>query len=566
MLEGLDPEQRAAAGAADGPLLVVAGPGTGKTRTLTHRVAYLVAERGVPAESCLAITFTRRAAAELAERLAALLPSGRGEPFVATFHALALTICREQYALLGFAGPPSVADDADRAAVLAELDVPMDKPVPDELREGFRKRLRARGLLELDELVPLAVSVLEPGSAASYRDRWPHVLVDEYQDVDADQYALLRALVPTDGNLFAIGDPDQSIYSFRGADVGFFLRFASDYPTATTVTLTRNYRSAPPIVAAAVQIVRPGTLVPGRGLSAERRDLGAARLAVHRVATEAEEAGWVAATIDALVGGSSFHSLDSGRVDGSDEVEVPTGFADIAVLYRTDAQSRTLQSAFTSAGLPFQKRGIDRLADRPGVPAVLRELVHHPGPVVSRLRAAGEALAARVSAPDLFSAEELTLRASDVWSAVELLRPVASASGDDLDGFLAAVATGAEVDALDPRADAVSLLTLHAAKGLEFPVVFLVGCADGVVPLRFPGEDEDERAVREAEERRLFFVGVTRARRRLFLSAARQVTRRGVTSAAALTPFLAPVDEGLLDRTGTAETPRRPAARQMRLI
>ncbi|GAA0237217.1 UvrD-helicase domain-containing protein [Cryptosporangium japonicum] len=557
VLEGLDPEQRAAAGAPDGPLIVVAGPGTGKTRTLTHRVAYLVTERGVAAESCLAITFTRRAAGELATRLSDLLPSGSGSPFVATFHALALTICREQFAALGFDSPPSVADEADVSAVLAELDLAPGSAVPDPLLEGYRKRLRARGLLELDELVPLAVPF-----AASYRSRWSHVLVDEYQDVDASQYALLRELVPPDGNLFAIGDPDQSIYSFRGAEVGFFLRFSSDYPTATTVTLTRNYRSAPPIVATAVQVVRPGTLVPGRGLSAERRDLGAARIAVHAVATEVSEAGWVAATIDSLVGGSSFHSLDSGRVDGY-EVEEHYDFGDVAVLYRSAAQSRALQSAFTTAGLPFQKRGVDRLADRPAVPAMLREMALLPGSVLARLQAAGSALASRASEPDLFS-EDSSLRASDVWAAVELLRPVASSFDSDLSGFLAFVATGAEVDALDPRADAVSLLTLHAAKGLEFPVVFIVGCADGVVPLRFPGEDDPEE--RLAEERRLFFVGVTRAQRRLFLSAPRTVTRRGKSVSAALTPFLTPVDDGLLDRTGTSDEPRRPAARQMRLI
>ncbi|TQS42456.1 UvrD-helicase domain-containing protein [Cryptosporangium phraense] len=551
VLEGLDPEQRAAAGAADGPLLVVAGPGTGKTRTLTHRVAYLVAERGVAAESCLAITFTRRAAGELTSRLASLLPSG--EPFVATFHALALAICREQFAALGFAEPPSVADDADRDAVLAELDLPAGSAVPDALAEGYRKRLRARGLLELDELVRSATPF-----AAGYRSRWPYVLVDEYQDVDAEQYALLRELVPSDGNLFAIGDPDQSIYSFRGADVGFFLRFSADFPSATVVTLTRNYRSAPPIVAAAVQVVRPGTLVPGRGLSAERRDLGAARLVVHSVASEAEEAGWVAATVDALVGGASFHSLDSGRADGV--VEEHYDFSDVAVLYRTDAQSRALQSAFTSAGLPFQKRGIDRLSSRPGVSSVLREMALLPGSVAQRLRAAGAVLAARSAAPDLFSAEDVGLRESDVWAAVELLRPSASEFGEDLDGFLSFVSLGAEVDALDARADAVSMLTLHAAKGLEYPVVFLVGAVDGVLPMRFGGASDPEQ---EAEERRLFFVGVTRAQRRLFVSAPRELGRRGQTK---LTPFLEPVDEGLLDRTGAWEAPRRPAARQMRLI
>ena len=571
VLEGLDPEQRVAAGAPDGPLLVVAGPGTGKTRTLTHRIAYLVDERGVPARSCLAITFTRRAAAELAERLAVLLPSGSGEPaMVATFHALGLAVCREQAALLGFDAPPRVADESDRAAALLELDADPAKPVPDELRERYRKQLRSRGLLELDELVPLAVDLLsDPSLASLYRQRWPHVLVDEYQDVDADQYRLLRTLAPADGSLFAIGDPDQSIYSFRGADVGFFLRFAEDYPTATTVTLTRNYRSAPPIVATAVQVVRPATLVPGRILSAQRRDLGAARIGVHVAGTEAEEAGYVAATIDAMVGGSSFHSLDSGRVDSADDAgATPVGFGDIAVLYRTSGQAKAVVSAFATAGLPFQKRGVDRLADRPGVPALLRQLAFQPaGPLLGRLRGAASVVAERAAAPDLFGALSglAEPRAAEVWSAVDLLRPVAEEHGDDLDAFLAAVATGAEVDALDPRADAVTLLTLHAAKGLEFPVVFVIGCADGLVPMRWPGGSELERAARDAEERRLFFVGLTRARRRLFLSAPRVVSRRGFVGEAAVTPFLAPVDEGLLDRTGS-EAPRRPAARQMRLI
>jgi superfamily I DNA/RNA helicase len=530
-------------------------------------VAYLVAERSVPAEACLAITFTRRAAAELSERLAELLPAGSGEPFVATFHALALAICREQFAALGFDALPKVADEADTAAVLLELDADPSKPVPESLFDAYRKLLRSRGLLELDELVPLAAGLLEASKLkAVYRARWPHVLVDEYQDVDASQYALLRALVPADGSLFAIGDPDQSIYSFRGADVGFFLRFAEDYPAATTVTLTRNYRSAPPIVATAVQAVRPGSLVPGRALSAERRDLGAARIAVHRIGTENEEAGYVAATIDALVGGSSFHSLDSGRVDGADSGEaVPVGFGDIAVLYRTDAQSRALLSAFGAAGLPSQKRGVDRLADRPGVPALLREMAVISGDsLLGRLRSAASELASRSSMPDLFG-EVTTVPEAEIWSAVELLRPLAEFHGSDDEGFRAAVATGAEVDALDPRADAITLLTLHAAKGLEFPVVFLVGCSDGLVPMRWPGGSAEEQEARLAEERRLFFVGLTRAKRRLFLSAPRTITRRGSSVEAAVTPFLAPVDAGLLEQTGSEE-PRRPAARQMRLI
>ncbi|HEV2087762.1 MAG TPA: ATP-dependent helicase, partial [Cryptosporangiaceae bacterium] len=439
-LEGLDPEQRAAAAAPFGPLLIVAGPGTGKTRTLTHRIAHLVTERDVHPATCLAITFTRRAAGELTERLAGLIGNAAAQVTVSTFHAFALRVVREQHASVGFGPRVRVADPADRAAALTELTGAPDTTLTDELREPYAKALRADDLVDLDDLVPLAVTALAAPAAlteevaANYRRRYRHVFVDEYQDVDADQYALLRLIAPPEGDLCAIGDPDQSIYSFRGADLGFFLRFAEDYPSATTVRLTRNYRSAPPIVAAAVQAIRPGTLVPGRALTAERRDLGAARIGLHRAATEAEEAAGVARTVDALVGGSSFHSLDSGRVDGRDDEQPPLSFAEIAVLYRTDAQSKAVAEAFDRAGVPYQKRGHDRLTDRPGVAALVREVRHHgAGPLVDRLRRAAAAVTERAVMPSLFATEEpgAERHGAHAWSAADLLAPLARRCGDD---------------------------------------------------------------------------------------------------------------------------------------
>ncbi|MDA0563545.1 UvrD-helicase domain-containing protein [Streptomonospora sp. S1-112] len=576
VLDGLDPEQRAAAESPGGPLLIVAGPGTGKTRTVTRRIAHLVAERGVPAERFLAITFTRRAAEELAERLADLLGPAAAGVTVATFHRLGLLILREHHERAGLSPAFQIADAARALEVAAEVagseregrrllarrDAPGAAPEGaeglDPALAAYEARLRELDLVDFAGLVAHAVRLLEedPELAAAYRARWPWVSVDEYQDVDERQYALLRLLTGPEGNVTAIGDPDQAIYGFRGADVGFFLRFTADYPTAATVRLSRNYRSNATIVTAAAQAIAPSSLVPGRELRAVGDFLDPPRIGLHAAADERAEASFVARAIDRLLGGTSWHSLDSGRVTG--EGDGGLSFSDICVLYRTDAQSQAVMSAFNTAGVPYQKRSHDRLLARPGVRALAAELAHHPGGAVAeRVRTAVAALCERHSGdPDTVA---------DLRTAGELVLPLARQCGDDLPEFLSALALGAEVDALDPRADRVALLTLHAAKGLEFPVVFLVGCEDGLLPHRLPGaapQDTDE-----AEERRLFFVGMTRAQQRLYLSRARRRTRRGATADAAPSAFLDAIDPALtmpVDEESAAR--RRPRDRQMRLL
>jgi superfamily I DNA/RNA helicase len=566
LLDRLDALQRVAASAPGGGLLVVAGPGTGKTRTLTHRIAYLCAELGVQPRECLAITFTRRAAEEMRTRLDALLGPDGEQVTVATFHALGLRILRENAAAIGLEAGFTVAD-AESAADGNATD--------DELR----KRLREKNQVGLDELVPLSRDLLraDPELADRYHAHWPWIFVDEYQDVDAAQYELLRALVPPGGNICAIGDPDQSIYSFRGADVGFFLRFAEDFPGARVVRLARNYRSTAPIVAAAGQVIAAASLVRGRRLEPARLEPDAAVPAIHPAATPTAEAEWVARTIEELVGGTSHGSFDTGRIDSRGILHEGLSFADIAVLYRTDAQAAAVVEALTRAGLPVQKRSHDRLTGRRAVALLARELQFAErtggqgassdgGSVVERVRAAGRSLAE--GRPRLFEDDgspSMVLPGAEVYAAVELLVPLASEYGDDLAEFLRALATGAEVDSLDPRAQAVTLLTLHAAKGLEWPVVFLIGCEDGLVPLRLPGSAATDEDV--AEERRLFFVGVTRAQRRLYLSHCLRRTRHGVEQQPRRTPFLDPVDPGLLERIGDAEPARTtPRHRQLRLL
>ena len=576
---GLDPDQQAAA-EAESPLMIVAGPGTGKTRTLTHRIASQVAGDATPGQSCLAITFTRRAAEEMRSRLAAMLPGAALRAAehpaapgitVATFHGLGLMILREHHEQAGLAAGFRVADDAARLEVAAELTgsardgarLLAGAAVEPATRELLVKALAARDLVDFDGLIELSCELLaaEPGVARSLRDRWPWVSVDEYQDIDAAQYRLLRLLAGDGRGLTVIGDPDQAIYGFRGADVSLFLRFGRDYPGAVTRQLTRNYRSSRAIVAGALQAIAPCSLVPGRVLrpagDVTPPTPGEALLGFHEAVDERAEAAWIAREIERLLGGASFHALDTGRAgaQGHDGL----GLSDVAVLCRTDAQAEPLGQAFTRAGLPFQKSSHDLLERRTGVPGIVREmrLADSGGTAVTdRLRRAVRTLAARAADP---------AATVDVRAAGEVLAPLAARCGSDLERFLTEISLGAETDALDPRADAVTLLTLHAAKGLEFEVVFIAGCEKGLLPLWVPGRDpltEPELA----EERRLLFVGMTRAQARLYLTCASRRTRHGSTRETGRSPFLAAIDPALLDRSGSPARAGRPAGKQLRLL
>lgn len=566
----LDPDQKAAVEAPEGALLVVAGPGTGKTRTLTYRIAHLVSDRGIDPGQCLAVTFSRRAAAEMRERLMALIPEAADRMLVSTFHGLGLTLTQELAEEAGLPPDFRVATSAERAEAVRRLfgvssgkaDRALDEigqyrrfrkgPNPERAREraaAYEQELLRRNLLDFDDLLlrPLFLLRVRSDLVARYRERFRWIFIDEYQDIDPLQYELIRLLCPPDGNLCAIGDPDQSIYRFRGADVGFFLRFRRDWPAARVVHLTRSYRSTRTVVEAACQTIRPASLVPDRQLVAVSERGGPEdRIVVASAATEKAEAELVVETLERLLGGTSAFSFDSGRVGYGD---LPNySFADIAILYRTETQTPPLVEALARAGIPFQKRSHRPLVDQPGVSRLIK------------------ALRKRLAAGSAGSVEALLgqVAADGERPAVELLRPLAVRSGDDLKRFLTEVALGAEVDTWDPRAEGVSLLTLHASKGLEFPVVFLVGCEDGLLPLVWPESTVPEDDL--AEERRLFFVGITRARLKLFLFHSRKRTLRGETAAARPSPFLADLPDRLLERREQEEPYRLRQAVQLRLI
>jgi superfamily I DNA/RNA helicase len=616
-LAGLDPEQHAIVTHEGGPLLVVAGPGAGKTRVLTHAIAHRIGT-GLPPERCLAVTFTRRARDELRDRLAALLGAdAAARVTVATFHGLGLLILREQGRLLGLDADLKVADEKTRQEVLRSLsaggspaalgariaeskrqrasmvasavsalsgdadedgdfeDTDFDDrarfadPELDGVAARYDAALRERGMVDVDELVTRPVELLssDPALAACYQERWTDVFVDEYQDVDEQQYLMLRQLAAPGARICAIGDPDQAIYGFRGGDVGYFLRFKEDFGAtatsipgsgATTVRLSRSYRSAPTIVRAAMQLIRPGTLVPGRELIPARADIPDGPVALHSVGDEWGEAEAVAAEVERLLGGASFHALDSRAVDARDRTEHQLSFADFAVLYRTSSQAAAVGEALAKRGFPVQRRAHSRLAEMPGVAAILAALT----PAEALLPAApqsanGDSVADRVTvaaraalaATENAHGTETAERAEAIVAirtAADVLGPLAARCGTDLDRFLDELALGAEVDTWDPRADRISLLTLHAAKGLEFPVVFIVGCDDGLLPLRsWRGSEVDY-----AEERRLLFVGMTRATTRLTLFTAAKRTLRGQVTECSPSPFLSSIEPSLLDRRG----------------
>ena len=551
LLTGLDPQQRTAAEAITGPVLIVAGPGTGKTRTLTHRLAHLIADHHVPPEQCLALTFSRRAAAEMVERLEHLLPDvGRQVP-VMTFHALGLTLLREFADRLGLGPAMRVAGEAERTQLLMEsLDLsehaagqlltkisrrkrrPADAPSDDppalaDAIDRYHRELHARDWVDFDDLIirPLELLQNNPDLVDRCRSRYPWVSIDEYQDIDASQYALVRLLVPADGNLCAIGDPDQAIYGFRGADVGYFQRFREEFPAARTIHLERNYRSTQTIVDAALQAIAPASLVADRRLAADGP--GAEQIEIHGCSSDRAEAELVVHTIERALGGSAFFSLDSSRV-ASHEGE-SYSFNDFAVLYRTESQADVLAEALGRSGMPFQRRSHAPLGDQPLVQSLVQ--------------AVSEKHTGEESVSGLLEVAATAVTTDEARPVLDALRSLAARHGSDMAGFLSELALGIDADLWDPRADRISLLTLHAAKGLEFPVVFVVGCEDGVLPLHW-GSPEEEAL---AEERRLLFVGMTRARQRLVLTHARKRRWRGAVRPMDPSPFLDAIERRLLD-------------------
>ncbi len=651
-LARLNDEQLAAVQCVDRPLIIAAGPGTGKTRTLTVRIAHIMRTLGAQPESILAITFTNKAAGEMGERLTGLLGSDMAQRLtIKTFHAFGAHLLRRYGDRLGLPPDFAIAGEHDRLALLRQtrpdlseaqaarcLDaissaknrlVTADAPETDaelaaHLADGedagsidmagvyraYDAALRAAHLLDFDDLLLLAVRLCEEHDdvldeiRATYR--W--ISVDEYQDVNLAQYRLLRLLAGDGAKLCVIGDPDQAIYGFRGADHRYFLSFQQDFPGARLLALRQSYRSPQSLLDAAAQVIARN---PGRAaVELWSEFVEQVKLDIHHAPTDRAEAETVVHRIEQMVGGSSLFSLDSGRVDESAAGE--RSFGDFAVLYRLGAQARLLVEAFERSGIPYQVAGATSWLQRADVRPILDclWLLHSPR---SRLHRARILAAAGVDFTQAWqfaqdgetlipawlrgvgektrggSRRQRLLRLADLWEGwqteisgtvsdligrigaawselgaptgdagkqerMQQLAGFAAPYGADLAGFIEAVALQSEADAFDPRAERVTLMTLHAAKGLEFPVVFIVGCEEGLLPYL----PESERRIADVEEeRRLFYVGMTRASEKLILTAARRRYLFGKQAELPMSHFVHDIEAALLEIQEHAARPQR---------
>ncbi|WP_326767298.1 DNA helicase PcrA [Streptomyces sp. NBC_01591] len=675
LLDGLNTEQRAAVVHAGSPLLIVAGAGSGKTRVLTHRIAHLLAERGVHPGQILAITFTNKAAGEMKERVEQLVGPRANAMWVMTFHSACVRILRRESKRLGFTSSFSIYDAADSKRLMAlvcrDLDLDPKRFPPKsftakvsnlknelideetfagQAADGFEKtlaqayamyqsRLREANALDFDDIIMTTVHLLQafPDVAEHYRRRFRHVLVDEYQDTNHAQYTLVRELVGPAGEgdapaeLCVVGDADQSIYAFRGATIRNILQFEEDYPNATTILLEQNYRSTQTILSAANAVIernesrRPKNLWTNAGTGA--------RITGYVADTEHDEAQFVADEIDRLT--------DAGDAKAGD----------VAIFYRTNAQSRVFEEIFIRVGLPYKVVGGVRFYERKEVRdilAYLRVLANPEDTVPLRrilnvpkrgigdraeamidalslrekitfpqaLRRVDEAygMAARsANAVKRFNTlmEELrTIVESGAGPAVvleavlertgylaelqastdpqdetrienlqelaavalefEQERAAAAEEGTGTAGtgtgtlaeFLEKVALVADSDQIpdedEDGSGVITLMTLHTAKGLEFPVVFLTGMEDGVFPhMRALGQVKELE-----EERRLAYVGITRARERLYLTRAAMRSAWGQPSYNPPSRFLEEIPDQHLEwkRTGPMAAPAGPTS------
>ncbi|GAB4574169.1 MAG: UvrD-helicase domain-containing protein [Anaerolineae bacterium] len=649
LLEGLNPQQREAVCAGEGPHLILAGPGSGKTRVLTHRVAYLIREMGVPPFRIMAVTFTNKAAREMRDRIDRMLGGYESDGLsIGTFHAQCARILRVEADHTPYTREYVIFDTRDQlsavkqAALALNIDIKRFTPrsllnaisaaknellspavfsdrvdtyfaeVASRVYFRYQEILQQSNAMDFDDLLMQTVELFQrsPEVAEKYQRRFEYVLVDEFQDTNFAQYKLVQALAAPQNNLFAVGDPDQSIYAFRGADYRNVVRFERSYPDARTILLEQNYRSTQTILDAAMAVIDHN---PNRTPKRLFTDRGRGEpITLHEAYDEDDESRHVVNTIIRL--------NEEGRFNPGD----------CAVMYRTNAQSRALEEAFRRAGMPYRLVGATRFYDRREIRDLMAYLrvIHNPddtlsldriinvparglgnktlqqlrdwaaslrlsmGQALSALRGGAEApfspraRNALVGFADLLVAWRAMAEAGkpplqildaiiddigfaaylrdgspegeERWENVlELREGAAEFNNLDLATYLTEVALVSDVDTRDDGADAPSLMTLHSAKGLEFPVVFITGLEEGMLPhLRSLEQDAEGDPEALPEERRLLYVGITRAMDRLYLSYAFRRSRFGDYEPSLPSRFLHDLPPELLDGSPLASASR----------
>ena len=640
----LNPAQTDAVLHFEGALLIVAGAGSGKTRVLTRRIARLIEHHGVEPERILAVTFTNKAAGEMRERVGDLLGVMPAGMWVGTFHSIGARMLRSTAKLVGRTPAFTIYDEDDSMAVVRRLmarhriaprqfapqavrnaisDAKNAMVPPEEYatlaRDPFGRAvsqvygdlegaMREANATDFDDLLVLPVRILaaHPEVLERWRARFSFILVDEYQDTNRAQYQFIRQLGGQHGNVCVVGDDDQSIYGWRGADIRNILDFEKDFPSARVIRLEENYRSSAAILDVANAVIKVNTSRRGKTLRATRP--GGERATVVGALDDRDEAEWVAEEIAARM-----------RAGGC-------MLRDFAILYRTNAQSRAMEESLRRQTLPYRLVGAVRFYDRREIRDLMGylKLIANPSDteafrrsiavprrglgetsvdfLAEKARAAGISLLEASVRPDLLEGIRPAARAAFAEfaglvsrfreqateaSVPELLRDLVEAIGyaehlrsdnpesaDDrldnvrelitgaaevvldqggevglrpLDLFLQRASLVAQLDQLDPSADAVTMMTLHNAKGLEFPVVFITGLEDGLFPL---ARAYDQPAALE-EERRLFYVGITRAERTLYMTHARSRRRNGESMPSIPSSFLSSIPAGLVEERST---------------
>ncbi|MBY0122231.1 DNA helicase PcrA [Bacillus sp. S/N-304-OC-R1] len=638
LLNGLNPEQQRAVKATDGPLLIMAGAGSGKTRVLTHRIAYLMVEKGVNPYNILAITFTNKAAREMRERIQRMMGGAADEIWISTFHSMCVRILRRDIDRLGFNRNFTILDTTDQQSVVKailkdknldpkkfdprailgtissaknELTTPEEfskttgdyyQQVVSDVYTEYQKRLRRNQALDFDDLIMTTIQLFQrvPEVLEYYQRKFQYIHVDEYQDTNRAQYMLVKLLAARFRNLCVVGDSDQSIYRWRGADIANILSFEKDYSNANAIFLEQNYRSTKRILHAANEVISRNMNRKPKNLWTENDEGN--KIFYYRADSEQGEAQFVVGKIKEL-------TKDGKR-----------NLSDIAILYRTNAQSRVMEEVLLKSNIEYSIVGGIKFYDRKEIKDILAylRLIANPDDDISLQRIINvpkrgigsgtiDKIANFASLHDMtmFDAlqsveliglsPKITKAAAEFrdlinnytamqeyLSVTELVEEVLDKTGyremlmaeksieaqsrlENLDEFLSVtksfeeasedkslvafltdLALVADIDKLDDdgeKADAVVLMTLHSAKGLEFPTVFLIGLEEGVFPHSRSLMEEAEME----EERRLAYVGITRAEEELFLTNAQMRTLFGRTSMNPPSRFIKEIPDDLLE-------------------
>ncbi|WP_020586011.1 UvrD-helicase domain-containing protein [Desulfobacter curvatus] len=569
ILDGLNPEQDRAVKSESRAVVIQAGPGTGKTRTLTARIAWLLRENRVAPENILALTFTNKAAGELADRIASFIPQGGQLVTAATFHGFCLNMLKRysdfkrglmeedlRFEMLGMAMKAVTGEKKVLKRTVSKLDAwisrqkqqlkePGDKHQEDAVDNGleefdpvwtgvyktYDQMLEERGLVDFEDLIFICFRLFSRDAALleQVRQQYKFIFVDEYQDLNLGQYKLVK-LISQNSHIFVIGDPDQSIYGFRGSDSRFFNRFEHDFPGCEQIRLRQNYRSTQTILDASFQVICTGDDKDNEGRKIYASLDGTQKISINETASESAEAVAVGKIIEKGVGGLSFLSMDKGTGPDSG-TDREYAFSDFAVLYRTRQQALAFAQAFEKAGIPFQTADRENWIDMAGIKdllALVRIFLRRGSETDLQQFAQFLPRIAALSDPmdtstlldtlggwlDIQALGQTDEKMATAWQRISALADRYPAPGELLD----ALRLDQDPDFLDKAVEKVSLMTMHAAKGLEFPVVFLAGCENGTIPFARDGktvEDPDE-------ERRLFYVAMTRAKEMLYLTYARK--------------------------------------------